>query len=96
MTKDEEYINEMTNEIVHYYARLQGVHPVKVEIQYIRKAQQLSDYGHDYFQVKVIMVVILCKELMFNLDLTNFDLKWIAWKDLLVDYSFVFIVTFAY
>ena len=55
------------NEVLQVYVSLQGVHPVKAEIQYMKEIQMMDGYGMEYYVAKVscmggknITVVIHC------------------------------------
>ncbi|KAJ8307996.1 hypothetical protein KUTeg_012870 [Tegillarca granosa] len=52
MSKDENTLAELMNESINGYVSLQGVHPVKAEIQYIKEIQMMDGYGMEYFAAK--------------------------------------------
>lgn len=53
MSKDENTLAELMNESINGHVSLQGVNPVKAEIQYIKEIQMMDGYGMEYFAAKV-------------------------------------------
>ena len=53
MTKDENILSELMNEVLQVYVSLLGVHPVKAEIQYMKEIQMMDGYGMEYYVAKV-------------------------------------------
>ncbi|XP_060590251.1 tyrosine-protein phosphatase non-receptor type 21-like [Ruditapes philippinarum] len=52
LTKDENILQELQHEVVQVYMGLQGVHPVKAEIQYMKEIQMMDGYGMEYYIAK--------------------------------------------
>lgn len=52
LTKDENILQELQNEVLNVYMGLQGVHPVKAEIQYMKEIQMMDGYGMEYYIAK--------------------------------------------
>ena len=62
LTKDENILSELMNEVLQVYVSLQGVHPVKAEIQYMKEIQMMDGYGMEYYVAKVNMIVAKVNE----------------------------------
>lgn len=52
LTKDDNIMSELMNEVLQVYISLQGVHPVKAEIQYMKEIQMMDGYGMEYYVAK--------------------------------------------
>ncbi|XP_069117447.1 tyrosine-protein phosphatase non-receptor type 21-like isoform X2 [Argopecten irradians] len=52
MCKDDSVMAEMMNETLSGYISLQGVHPFKAEMQYIKEIQMMDGYGMEYYIAK--------------------------------------------
>lgn len=52
LTKDENILQELMNEVLSVYMGLQGMHPVKAEIQYMKEIQMMDGYGMEYYVAK--------------------------------------------
>ncbi|XP_021372651.1 tyrosine-protein phosphatase non-receptor type 14-like isoform X2 [Mizuhopecten yessoensis] len=52
MCKDDTVMAEMMNETLSGYISLQGVHPFKAEMQYIKEIQMMDGYGMEYYTAK--------------------------------------------
>ena len=57
LTKDENILSELMNEVLQVYISLQGVHPVKAEIQYMKEIQMMDGYGMEYYVAKVCFML---------------------------------------
>lgn len=53
MTRDAGILQEVKNEVLQVYIGLQGMHPVKAEIQYMKEIQMMDGYGMEYYTAKV-------------------------------------------
>lgn len=53
MCRDEGAVGEMMQEVLNSYSNLQGIHPVKAEMQYIKEIQMMDGYGMEYYTAKV-------------------------------------------
>lgn len=53
MTKDGNILRDLMNEVLQVYSSLQGIHPVKAEIHYMKEIQMMDGYGMEYYVVKV-------------------------------------------
>ena len=53
MCRDESAVGEMMHEVLNSYSNLQGIHPVKAEVQYIKEIQMMDGYGMEYYTAKV-------------------------------------------
>ena len=58
LTKDENILQELQHEVVQVYMGLQGVHPVKAEIQYMKEIQMMDGYGMEYYIAKVYLMLL--------------------------------------
>lgn len=52
MCRDEGALGEMMQEVLNSYSNLQGIHPVKAEMQYIKEIQMMDGYGMEYYTAK--------------------------------------------
>lgn len=59
MCRDEGAVGEMMQEVLNSYSNLQGIHPVKAEMQYIKEIQMMDGYGMEYYTAKVNLVVTM-------------------------------------
>lgn len=59
MCRDEGAVGEMMQEVLNSYSNLQGIHPVKAEMQYIKEIQMMDSYGMEYYTAKVKLVVTM-------------------------------------
>lgn len=59
MCRDEGAVGEMMQEVLNSYSNLQGIHPVKAEMQYIKEIQMMDGYGMEYYTAKVKLVVTM-------------------------------------
>lgn len=59
MCRDEGAVGEMMQEVLNSYSNLQGIHPVKAEMQYIKEIQMMDGYGMEYYTAKVKQVVTM-------------------------------------
>lgn len=59
MCRDEGAVGEMMQEVLNSYSNLQGIHPVKAEMQYIKEIQMMDGYGMEYYTAKVKLVVTI-------------------------------------
>lgn len=59
MCRDEGAVGEMMQEVLNSYNNLQGIHPVKAEMQYIKEIQMMDGYGMEYYTAKVKLVVTM-------------------------------------
>lgn len=59
MCRDEGAVGEMMQEVLNSYSNLQGIHPVKAEMQYIKEIQMMDGYGMGYYTAKVKLVVTM-------------------------------------
>lgn len=59
MCRDEGAVGEMMQEVLNSYSNLQGMHPVKAEMQYIKEIQMMDGYGMEYYTAKVKLVVTM-------------------------------------
>ena len=53
MTAEERTLGELTQQIAQAHQSLQGVRPDIAELQYLIEAQQLDNYGLEYYPAKV-------------------------------------------
>lgn len=53
MTRDPAILQEVMNEVLQVYMNLQGMAPVKAEIQYMKEIQMMDGYGMEYYTAKV-------------------------------------------
>ena len=53
MTAEERTLGELTQQIAQAHQSLQGVRPDVAELQYLIEAQQLDNYGLEYYPAKV-------------------------------------------
>lgn len=59
MCRDEGAVGEMMQEVLNSYSNLQGIHPVKAEMQYIKEIQMMDGYGMEYYTAKVKLVATM-------------------------------------
>lgn len=59
MTRDPAILQEVMNEVLQVYMNLQGMAPVKAEIQYMKEIQMMDGYGMEYYTAKVRRAVVL-------------------------------------
>lgn len=59
MCRDEGAVGEMMQEVLNSYSNLQGIHPVKAEMQYIKEIQMMDGYGMEYYTAKVKLVITM-------------------------------------
>lgn len=52
LMRDENILQGLKNEVLHMYTSLQGMHPVKAEIEYMKEIQMLDGYGMEYYIAK--------------------------------------------
>ena len=55
MCRDQNVFQELKNETLSIHVSLQGVSPVKAEMQYIREIQMMDGYGIEYYTAKVFI-----------------------------------------
>ena len=53
MMKDEAITAELFSEAVAGHASLQGVPPIRAELQYVKEVQVMDGYGAEYYSAKV-------------------------------------------
>lgn len=53
MMKDEAVAAELLSEAIAGHASLQGVPPVRAELQYVKEVQMMDGYGAEYYSAKV-------------------------------------------
>ena len=53
MTAEERTLGELTQQVAQAHQSLQGVRPDISELQYLIEAQQLDNYGLEYYPAKV-------------------------------------------
>ena len=53
MMKDETITTELFSEAVAGHASLQGVPPIRAELQYVKELQVMDGYGAEYYSAKV-------------------------------------------
>ena len=58
MTAEERTLGELTQQIAQAHQSLQGVRPDIAELQYLIEAQQLDNYGLEYYPAKVTFLYL--------------------------------------